>query len=152
MRAVVEVVFESDDIEQPEWGVLSNLGRWVGAEIDDEKDPVHRGGRLARVGLAQRNHAYNHRMLSDILAWIDASRAVFEERLAEGSRMTEAVSPETPQEGAGVRLIDNPAVLGILLVEAAEDALRDLATARPLIVEALTIATPSPVDRKLVGA
>jgi len=136
MRTVTDVVFDHGERD-----VMVRCSRWVGAVDPDPSHDIERGG-LA-VSRAERNHAYSHTALSLILVWIDASLDEFTLRQQEAQRLISAEVPRRPDGGA-VPLVENPAVAGHVLHEAAVEALTDLHLLRTLIVKALMLAT-SPV-------
>ena len=135
MRAHTEVIFDSDE----ERVILSNLSRWHGAEGDGDS-PVERGGRLVKRHLGVKNVSLTHRQLSDVLEWIIASCSHFDDQIEMAQTMLNA-EPE-PHDGEGFSLVVNHRQMAQVLIEAAEEAARDLLAASFLITAALKIATP----------
>lgn len=139
MRTNIEVVFDGEF----ERKAFTDAGRWIGAEGEPDSE-IERGGRAVRHH--NRNHAYNYRVLTFMLAWIEASVPIFEDRRVEGHRIKAAAThPDRPESP-----IDESRA-GIVLIESAADALNDLAELRPMIEQALQLASPPVPDRKYAG-
>jgi len=144
VRTVTEVVFSDEERR-----VMALCGRWIGAIDPDPESDIARGGRAVFNADLSRNHAYNHDALTRMLKWIDASLVEFDHRRQEAAALIEAPVPE--RDGKTIPLVENPAVMGHVLLEAAIDATADLNRLRPIIEQALLLASPRVPDRKYEG-